>query len=157
MTIAISVVLLVVAFLAGLRAATASSTERLLWGSLALSMCLGLAVELRCEGYYGIQMVAVFVVTDLMLYLFFRSLKLLPDRPARNAQSDRAYRVFFLWLSLCAIGGVLMLAFAPVSDSVWASPASNEIWSGDWLLAALPGLGLVILVTGGFFLVKRDT
>lgn len=164
MTILFSMILLVLAFLAAMRAATASSTERLLWGSLSLSICLGLAVELRGGGYYGIQMVAVFVVTDLMLYLFFRSLKLLPDRPARHARGDRAYRVFFLWLSLCAIGGSLLLAFAPVSDGIWSSPASSEIgllyariWSGDWLLVALPVLGLVILVTGGFFLVRRES
>jgi hypothetical protein len=163
-TIAISLVLLVVGFLAALRAATASSTERLLWGSLALSICLGLAVELRGEGYYGIEMVAVFMVTDLMLYLFFRSLKLLPGRPARHAQGDRAYRVFFFWLALCAVVGVVLLAFAPVSEGVWSSPAASEIgllyariWSGDWLLVALPVLGLVILVTGGFFLVRRES
>ena len=164
MTILISTLLLALAFLSAIRAATASSTERLLWGSLALSICLGFAVELRGQGYYGIQMVAVFVVTDLMVYLFFRSLKLLPDRPARQARGDRAYRLFFLWLSFCAISGVLPLAFAPVSESVWSSPAVSEIgllysrlWSGDWLLAALPVLGLVILVTGGFFLVRRES
>ncbi|MGZ3735069.1 MAG: hypothetical protein ACXVC0_08920 [Bdellovibrionota bacterium] len=163
MTFVLALLFLVLAFFAALRAVTASSTERLLWGSLALSICLGLAVELRGGGYYGILMVAVFVVTDLMLYLFFRSLKLLPDRPARHMRGDRAYRVFFLWLSLCALSGVLLLAFAPVGDGIWFAPKGNAIgllyarvWSGDWLLAALPILGLVILVTGGFFLVRRE-
>ena len=164
MTISLALGFLLAAFLASLRAVTASSTERLLWGSLTLSICLGLAVELRGGGYYGILMGAVFVVTDLMLYLFFRSLKLLPDRPARHAQGDRAYRVFFFWLSLCAMGGILLLAFAPVSDGVWSSPSGSAIellyarvWGGDWLLTALPVLGLVVLVTGGFFLVRSES
>jgi hypothetical protein len=162
-TVALALAFLFIAFFATLRAVTAGTTERLLWGSLALSTCLGLAVQLRGGGYYGILMVAVFVVTDLMLYLFFRSLRLLPDRPPRYARGDRAYRVFFLWLSLCAMAGILLLAFAPVGADVWTAPAGSAIgllyarvWAGDWLLAALPVLGLVALVTGGFFLVRRD-
>jgi hypothetical protein len=164
MTVVLGLVLLSLAFLATLRAVTASSTERLLWGSLIASMCLGFAVQVRGGGYYGILMVAVFVVTDLMLYLFFRSLRLLPERAARSARGDRAYQVFFLWLALCAMAGVLLLAFAPVGDEIWTSPAGTAIgllyarvWAGDWILPALPVLGLVALVTGGFFLVRRES
>lgn len=164
MTVLFGLILLVFAFLATLRAVTASSTERLLWGSLVSSACLGLAVQLRGEDYYGILMVAVFVVTDLMLYLFFRSLRLLPDRPPRKARGDRAYRVFFLWLSFCVMAGILLLAFAPVGDGLWSAPAGtaigllySRVWAGDWILAALPVLGLVALVTGGFFLVRRES
>lgn len=164
MTVAIGLALLGLAFFATLGAVTASSTERLLWGSLMSSACLGLAVQLRGGGYYGILMVAVFVVTDLMLYLFFRSLRLLPDRPARHARGDRAYRVFFLWLSFCVMAGILLLAFAPTGDAIWSAPPAAAIellyarvWAGDWILAALPVLGLVALVTGGFFLVRRES
>lgn len=164
MTVALALVLLVVAFFATLRAVTASNTERLLWGSLVASAALGLAVQLRGGSYYGILMVAVFVVTDLMLYLFFRSLRLLPNRVARNARGDRVYRVFFLWLSMCAVAGSLVLAFAPVGEEIWSAPAGSAIgqlyvrvWGGDWILAALPVLGLVALVTGGFFLVRRES
>jgi hypothetical protein len=164
MTFALSLLLLAVAFLATLRAVTATSTERLLWGSLGASAGLGLAVEVRGGGYYGILMVAVFVVTDLVLYLFFRSLRLLPERPARQARADRAYRVFFLWISFCALAGILLLAFAPIGADTWAAPGSSAIsllyervWAGDWILIALPVLGLVALVTGGFFLVRRET
>jgi hypothetical protein len=162
--LALSAALLTLALLATLRAVTASSTERLLWGSLGASAGLGLAVELRGGGYYGILMVAVFVVTDLMLYLFFRSLRLLPDKAAQHARGDRAYRMFFLWLSLCAMAGVLVLAFAPTGDEIWSAPPATAIgllyervWAGDWILAALPVLGLVALVTGGFFLVRRES
>jgi hypothetical protein len=164
MTIAFAVLLLAVALIATLRAVTAHSTERLLWGSLVASACLGLAVQVRGGGYYGILMVAVFVVTDLVLYLFFRSLRLLPDRPARNARGDRAYRVFFLWLTFCVMAVILLLAFAPADQEIWSAPSgaamellNSRVWAGDWILAALPILGLVVLVTGGFFLVRRDS
>jgi len=164
MTVAAAVFLLAVAFIATLRAVTASSTERLLWGSLMASAGLGLAVQFRGGGYYGILMVAVFVVTDLMLYLFFRSLRLLPSQPARHARGDRVYRIFFLWLSFCVMAGILLLAFAPTAREIWQAPVGNAIdllysrvWAGDWILAALPVLGLVALVTGGFFLVRRES
>jgi hypothetical protein len=31
----------------------------------------------------------------------------------------------------------------------------GRIWEGDWLLVALPVLGLAVVVTGGFFLARR--
>ncbi len=163
MTQLIVLVLLGVAFLSVLRAVTAGSTERLLWGSMVSSFGLGLAVEVHGGGYYGLLMVAVFVVADLMLYLFFRSLTLLPARAARNTRGDQLYRVFFLWLSLLVLAGMLVLAFVPTDVEVWSAPAvsgfgllNDRLWAGDWLLVVLPVLGLVVLVTGGFFLVRRQ-
>lgn len=163
MNIAVALALLVLAFLSTLRAVTASSTERLLWGLLVSSICLGLAVQLRGGGYYGILMVAVFVITDLMLYLFFRSLRLLPSQHASNLRGDKVFRTFFLWVSLCAVAGVFLLAFYPTSDDIWNAPSASAIsplyarvWAGDWLLTTLPVLGLIVLVTGGFFLVRRE-
>ncbi|HEY8280190.1 MAG TPA: hypothetical protein VIH99_11240 [Bdellovibrionota bacterium] len=163
MTVVLAFLLLVLALLAALRSVTAASTERLLWGSLISSIALGLAVQLRGGGYYGILMVAVFVITDLMVYLFFRSLHLMPARPPRSARSDRIYRVFFLWLSLCAAAGSLAFAFMPASDELWKAPSVSaasllyeRMWSGDWLLTILPVLGLVVLVAGGFFLVRGE-
>ena len=164
MTAILSFLLLLLAFGAGLRAVTANTTERLLWGMLALSICLGIGVQARGGGYYGIMMVAVFLVTDLMVYLFFRSLRLLPSSVPAMAGGDRAYRIFFLWLSLCAVVGVFVFAFVPSSPEVWMSSNSSTIellhrrvWGGDWLLIALPFAGLATIVTGGFFLVRRDT
>ncbi len=155
--------LLVLAALAALYSVTAASIERLLWGSLISSAGLGLAVQLHGGGYYGILMVAVFVVTDLMVYLFFRSLKLLPDREARNARGDRMFRIFFLWLSFCSLAGILLIAFLSDNEEIWRMPAvsavdllSGRIWGNDWFLVVLPMLGLVVLTTGGFFLVRRD-
>lgn len=163
MKLVVILFLLALAFLSTLRAVTAATTERLLWGMLASSIGLGLAVQVRGDGYYGLLMVAVFVLTDLMIYLFFRSLRLMPDRPARNARADRLLRTFFLWISFCAIAGSAVLAFTQGSTEIWATPVasgmsllSERVWAGDWLLAALPVLGLLVMVTGGFFLVRRE-
>ncbi len=163
MKLAVIMALLGLAFFSTLRAVTAANIERLLWGMLASSIALGLAVQVRGNGYYGLLMVAVFVLTDLMIYLFFRSLKLMPDRPARNQRTDRLLRTFFLWISFCAIAATVLLAIAHTSAEIWQAPAaagmgllSNRIWAGDWLLVALPVLGLSVLVTGGFFLVRRE-
>lgn len=163
MKIALALVFLTVAFLSTLRAVSAESTERLLWGMLASSLGLGLAVQLRGESYYGLLMVAVFVLTDLMLYLFFRSLRLMPAGRSRHVRRDRLFRTFFLWVSLCSIAGVAALTFNQSGSEIWATPEASgvtllasRIWAGDWLLAALPVLGLVVLATGGFFLVRKE-
>lgn len=163
MKMAIALALLTLAFLSTLRAVSAASTERLLWGLLASSLGLGLAVQLRGDGYYGLLMVAVFVLTDLMLYLFFRSLRLLPAGRSKHVRGDRLFRTFFLWVSLCSIAGAFALAFTQSGTEIWAAPDSSgmallasRIWAGDWLLASLPVLGLVVLATGGFFLVRRE-
>lgn len=155
--------ILTLAFFSTLRAVTAASTERMLWGMLVASIGLGLAVQIRGDGYYGLLTVAIFVLTDIMIYLFFRSLKLMPDRPAKNMRGDRLLRTFFLWLSFCGIAGILLLAFHQSAEPIWAAPAAKgmsllaeKIWSEDWLLATLPILGLTVLVTGGFFLVRRE-
>jgi hypothetical protein len=163
MTAALILILLALAFFSTLRAVTAATIERLLWGMLASSIGLGLAVQLHGDGYYGLLMLAVFVLTDMMVYLFFRSLKLMPDNPARNARVDRFLRIFFLWVSFCGIAGIVGLVFTHSATEVWHVPASfgmgllaERVWASDWLLVALPVLGMVVLVTGGFFLVRRE-
>jgi hypothetical protein len=163
MKMLLTLFLLSLALISALRAVSAASTERLLWGLLASSIGLGLAVQLRSGGYYGLLMVAVFVLTDLMIYLFFRSLKLAPSRPARSERNDRLFRIFFLWVSFCAIAGSLLFVFKQNSQEAWVSSQTsgmallaNRLWAGDWLLACLPVLGLAVLVTGGFFLVRRE-
>ena len=49
-------------------------------------------------------------------------------------------------------------------DGILAGPSANAVgqlysrlWGGDWLLAALPVLGLIVLVAGGFFLVRGES
>jgi len=163
MKIALIMAFLALAFFSTLRAVTASTIERLLWGMLVSSIGLGLAVQLRGDGFYGLLMVAIFMLTDMMIYLFFRSLKLLPENPARNARGDRLLRVFFLWVSFCSVAGIIGLAFTHSTMDIWITPASSgmgllaeRVWGSDWLLTALPVLGMVVLATGGFFLVKRE-
>jgi hypothetical protein len=164
MKLMVILALLALACFSTLRAVTAATTERLLWGMLASSIGLGLAVQLRGDGYYGLLMVAVFVLTDLMIYLFFRSLRLMPEKPARNARADRLLRTFFLWVSFCAIAGTAVLAFTQSSVEIWEAPVSSgmvllsdRVWAGDWLLVALPVLGLLVMVAGGFLLVRRES
>lgn len=163
MKLVVVIFLLALAFFSSLRALTAASTERLLWGMLSTSIGLGLAVQIRGDGYYGLLMVAIFVLTDILIYLFFRSLKLMPSVLPRNARGDRFFRIFFLWLSFCGIAGTIGLAFMESAEQIWMVPASSgmgllaeRVWAQDWLLATLPLVGLTVLVTGGFFLVRSE-
>lgn len=163
MTAIIALLMLILAFGSTLMAVTSVTTERLLWGSLLASIGQGLAVQLLGGGYYGLLMVAVFIVTDLTLYLFFRSQKLLPAGPPRHERGDRLFRVFVLWLSFCAIAGTVAVAFSLPADDIWSNPSNvgvgllhERIWAADWLMVVLAVLSLVILVTGGFFLVRKE-
>ena len=97
--------LLLLALVASVLAISSESTERLLWGGALASLGLGAAVELACGGYYGFLMIAVFLMSDLAIYLFFRTQRLLPAQPPPSARNDRLFRLFFLWLALCAVAG----------------------------------------------------
>lgn len=163
MTSVLALAMLSVAFVATLLAVTSRSTERLLWGSILSSVGLGLAVQLRGGSYYGLLMVAVFVITDLVLYLFFRSQKLLPAQGARHEKGDKLFRVFFLWLALCAVAGTVAIVFSPAAGELWREGGGTglallheRVWAADWLLLILPVLALVVIVTGGFFLVRKE-
>jgi hypothetical protein len=144
-------------------AITSDSTERLLWGSILCSAGLGAAVEFISGGYYGILIIAVFLATDFVVYLYFRTQELLPSRPARNRRADWLYRLFFLWLSFCSVvaGGLAIMDLGegmPARANSGSSLAllHERIWSSDWLLALIPLLFLLVIVTGGFFLVRRE-
>ena len=154
---------LLLAFLFALLACTARTTERLLWGAVICSLGLGLAAQVAGGGYYGLMMLAVFLATDLVIYLYFRTQSLLPERLPKNRRADRVYRIFFLWLALCAVAGSVLLAIGPemnlpssLADGPGLSLLHGRIWGGDWLLILVPLLSIVGLVVGSFFLVRKE-
>lgn len=162
MTEILILALLGLAFVTGLVAVTGSSTERLLWGSVLSSVGLGGAVELFRGGYYGILIIAVFLVSDLVLYLFFRTQKLLPSRPPHNARTDLFYRVFFVWLAGCGFVAGAVALFAGLGETGVEDVQSGltllheRAWGVDWLFILCLAMMLVGVVAGGFFLVRRD-
>lgn len=151
------------ALIAALLAITSDSTERLLWGSILCSIGLGAAVELVSGGYYGVLIIAVFLSADIAVYLYFRTQELLPARAARNRRADWFYRLFFLWVALCAVvaGGLAILEHgenmqASGNQASGLALLHERIWSTDWLLALIPILFLVVIATGGFFLARKE-
>jgi sterol desaturase/sphingolipid hydroxylase (fatty acid hydroxylase superfamily) len=153
---------LVLALLAGVLACTASFTERLLWGSAVCSCALSLAVQFSYGGYYGVVMLGSFLVADLVIYLYFRTQNLLPARPTRNVRTDRLYRVFFLWLALCGVvgGGTALFTAEPGlplrAEGTGMTLLHERVWGPDWILVAIPIFSLLVLVMGGFFLVRKE-
>jgi hypothetical protein len=157
------VAFLVVALVSALLACSARTAERLLWGTALCSAGLGAAVQISGGGYYGLMLLAVFLVTDLAVYLYLRTQYLLPSRPPKRPQADRAFRVFFLWLAGCAGFGAAFFLFRGEGFPRFESPVSvgiahlhERVWSDGWLLVQLPVVALIGLVIGGFFLVRRE-
>jgi hypothetical protein len=146
-----------------LLACTARSTERLLWGTVLCSLGLGVAAQISGGGYYGLVMLAVFLATDLVIYMYFRTQGLLPSRPPKNPRADRIFRVVFLWLGITAVAGGALPIFQPemglpakLAEVPGMSLLHERIWANDWLLILVPSLTLVGLMAGGFFLVRRE-
>mgnify|MGYP003348816431 CR=1 FL=1 len=98
--------------------------------------------------HYGILMAAVFLVTDLMIYLFFRSLRLLPSRALVNLGRDRFYRIFFLWLAFCAMVAVLIRTMQK-SQQPGRSVAMLSFLSGGFLLLTILGLMMLPRIGSG--------
>jgi hypothetical protein len=160
---ALSVIILFLAFVAAILAVTSENAERLLWGSVLCSMGLGLAVELLSGGYYGILVTSVFLAVDTIIYLYFRTQNLIPARETKNPRANFVFQVFFVWIFLCviALGGLGLVEFGALfSDSPgdgWGMHLLYEkIWGADWLLILIPILTLLGMVTGGFFLVRKE-
>jgi hypothetical protein len=156
-------IFLLLAALAGLVACTSRYTERLLWGGALCSVCLALAVEFGYGGYYGLLMLGTFLISDVAIYLYFRTQGLESIKPSRNLRADRIYRIFFLWLAFCALagGGVALFTVEPgLPERGDALPGMSllhdRIWGPDWILVLIPILTLLVVVVGGFFLVRRE-
>lgn len=152
-----------IALIAAILAVTSDATERLLWGSILCSAGLGAAIEFTSGGYYGLLATGVFLAADIVVYLYFRTQNLLPARSARNPRADWIYRLFFVWLSFCSVvaGALVVMDSGDSVPAAAGGPAAlallhERIWSADWLLALIPLLFLVVFVTGGFFLVRRE-
>lgn len=152
-----------VAFLFALLACTARSTERLLWGTVLCSLGLGVAAQISGGGYYGLVMLAAFLATDLVIYMYFRTQGLLPARPPKNVRADRIFRVVFLWLALTAVAGGAMLIFQPemslpakLAEVPGMALLHERVWADDWLLILVPSLTIIGLMAGGFFLVRKE-
>jgi hypothetical protein len=157
------IIFLAAAFFCALLACSARTTERLLIGSALCSLGLGLAVQVSGGSYYGLMMLSAFIVTDVVVYLYLRTKNIVPSRQPKNKKADMLFRIFFLWLSGCGVGGAALLLFNPGNEiiSVPSTKGSltllhEHIWGADWLLLFVPMLSLVALVIGGFLLVRRE-
>lgn len=155
--------MMVMALVFALMACSSRTAERLLWGAVLCSIGLGLAVQISGGSYYGLMMSAAFLVTDLVVYLYFRTQNLLPSRPPKNMRTDRLFRIFFLWLAACAVTGLGIILFQaelglppPASGSPGLVFLHDRIWAADWLLVLIPVLSMIGFVVGGFFLVRRE-
>jgi len=156
-------IFLTFALLFALLACSARTAERLLWGSVLCSLGLGVAVQISGGSYYGIIMIAALLVTDLVVYLYFRTQNLLPARPPVNLRLDRLFRIFFLWLAACCVVGVSVVLFKAdpglplrAAGSPGLAILHERIWATDWLLVLIPVVSLVGFVVGGFFLVRKE-
>lgn len=156
-------IFLTLAFVFAAVACASRTAERFLWGSVICSLGLGLAVQVSGGSYYGLTMVAVFLVTDIVVYLYFRTQRLLPAGPPKNPRSDRLFRVFFLWLAACFVAAAGFVLFrsepflpARALDGPGLRFLHERIWASDWLLLLISFISLLGLVTGGFFLVRRE-
>lgn len=158
------VVFFAIAALAALSACTTQKTERLLLGSLVLSMGFACGAGVMGSGFYGFLFLSAFLVTDILVYLFSRTQELAPSSTPKNTRVERLYRAFFLSLSL---GVVLVAGFVLFSveldQSIFQVEHSGTAfgvlegrsWEQDWLVLSVPLLTILSFVVGGFFLVRK--
>lgn len=151
------------ALFAAFMACASRSAERLLWGAMLCSLGLGFAVQVSGGSYYGLLMLAAFLVTDFVVYLYFRTQNIAPSLSPKNIRLDRMARVFFFWIAACAVvgGGIFLFQAEPSLPMRSENGHSLEllhtrIWAADWLLVFIPVLTLVGMVIGGFFLVRKE-
>lgn len=156
-------VLILSSLAASFLAAVTRETEKLLWGTVLCSVGLGLAVLLSGGSYFGILVLSTFLITDLLIYLYFRSISVQPRKKIQHKSMDRLNRIFMLWIGLCSFG----LAALTLHNFMERNALSEErlsaisilhqrIWGDDWYLLLLTTLMVALLALGGFFLVRRE-
>lgn len=144
-------------------ACTSSTSKRFLWGMLMASFGLGLAVEVALEGYVGILVISVFLVTDVILYLYFRTHALLPAARVERSKADLIYRVSILWVILSSVAaGGLWIFSSDRARTTADAPAlrmaalNEKVWGNDWLLIGVALFSISVMASGGFFLVRKE-
>lgn len=159
----LSIVFLLLAFFSSLFVVAGRSSEVMLLGAIFCSIGLSAAVQFVGGGYYGVLMLAVLLATDTMLFFYFRSSVSAPARSGKIKSQERIYRVFLLWLSLgAAVLGVysfienVSLFDAKARGVVSFNLFHEKLWTNDWLLISTLIIALCLVVTGGFYLVRRE-
>lgn len=156
-------VLIFVSLISTLVAAATRETEKLLWGTILCSLGLGLSILISGGGYFGVLVISVFLLTDLLLYLYFRSLYVHPKKKLINKAADRMNRIFMLWMGLCGF----IIAAISMHEFIENNPFSGDrlrpvallhqrIWGEDWYILSLATMIIGLVAFGGFFLVRRE-
>lgn len=152
----------IIALFSSLYAVTARSAERLLWGLLLCSLALALSVEAAATEYYGVLMAVVFLISDLVLFMYLRTRSLLPKKPPQNPKAEKLFRFIVLWGTIVLISAAAIGLF--YSGPIFTSGSSagslalihDRIWNNDWLLVVIAVFSLITVVVGGFLLVRED-
>lgn len=153
------------AFVGSIVAATSKGAERFLWGSLFLSVGLGLAVTLAGASYLGALTVLAFLASDLIIYLFYNSLDLREETSIENKKAERFFKIFLIWaLSYIAVLGVIKIfavedtiTLYPMSDSFKGIQQLQEIiWDHGWVIVLIAMLSMIVMAVGGFMLVRKE-
>lgn len=162
MILSLIVLSLIGALVSAFAACTATNAKKVLWGSLATTIGIGLSVELALKGYLGMLVISVFLVADVVLYLFLRTQQLLPNEEVGTRRTDIVYRVSMLWVVLCScVAGAYWIfsqefrSFPAPDSAVRISALYEKLWGSDWILILAILFSLTVLVTGGFFLVRK--
>lgn len=162
MTGIVVVFFLVLASLSAVAACTAVSARRVLWGQLLATIAIGIAVEIAIKGYLGVLVLSVFLVTDVVVYLFLRTQTLVPKEPVQSAKTDTVYRSTMFWVILCACAAgayaFFSTEFEPFStydSSLRLAALYDKLWGSDWLLVVALLFSLAAFVAGGFLLVRK--
>lgn len=160
---AATLLFLLTALAGAVAAGSASTTKRLLWGMIVATFGLGFAVETALEGYIGVLVISVFLVSDVVLYLFFRTQQLVPNPAGEKSRADLIYRISMLWMMLMASAAGSCWIFAADRSGAGESLAGprmaalhEKIWGNDWLLIGALIFSISILAAGGFFLVRKE-
>lgn len=159
---AVIIFFLALASVSAVAACTAKNAKRVLWGLLTTTIGIGIAVELAIKGYLGVLVLSVFLVTDVVLYLFLRTQVLVPSDMPDSGKTDVFYRVSMLWVVFCScLAGAFGIfstefhEFSTFDSSLRMAALYDKLWGNDWILILAMLLSLSVLVVGGFFLIRK--